>query len=210
VPVSKRRPLPTKIFQFSKPWQWRVQVSQILQCKGPQACKTLHLVGKLKSRRAFTGSAAMSAHATATAMHFPADAGLIFLTEELTNDRFLVDIGATLSIVPCSSNRGLSEPLLKGANGKPIPSWGFITKIVQFQGKMFTSSFLQAAVTGLILGIDFLQKFKVTFAPETSQIMFACAAPAQTTAKPSLPSFFSAQLERPHHRDRLHHLPHRW
>jgi hypothetical protein len=45
----------------------------------------------------------MPAHATATSMHFPADAGLIFLTDELTNDRFLVDTGATLSIIPCSS-----------------------------------------------------------------------------------------------------------
>jgi hypothetical protein len=31
------------------------------------------------------------------AMHFPANAGLIFLTDELTNDRYLVDTGATLS-----------------------------------------------------------------------------------------------------------------
>ncbi len=41
-------------------------------------------------------------HANATAMHFPANAGLIFLTDELTNDRYLVDTRATLSIVPCS------------------------------------------------------------------------------------------------------------
>ncbi len=47
-----------------------------------------------------TSSAAIPAHATATAMHFPANAGLIFLTDELTNDRYLVDSGATLSNVP--------------------------------------------------------------------------------------------------------------
>jgi hypothetical protein len=28
-------------------------------------------------------------------MHFPANAGLIFLTDKLTNDRYLVDTGAT-------------------------------------------------------------------------------------------------------------------
>jgi hypothetical protein len=67
----------------------------------------------LKSRRAFTGSAAMSAHTAATTMHFPVDAGLIFLTDKLTNDRFLVDTGATLSIIPCSSNSNPSGPLLK-------------------------------------------------------------------------------------------------
>jgi hypothetical protein len=47
----------------------------------------LHLVGKLKSRKASTGSAAMPEHAMATAIHFPANDGLIFLTDELTNDR---------------------------------------------------------------------------------------------------------------------------
>jgi hypothetical protein len=100
------------------------------------------------------------AHATATAMHFPVDACLIFLTDKLTNDRFLVDTGATLSIIPCSSNSNPSGPLLKGANGKQIPSGGFITETVQFQGKMFTSGFLQAAVAGPILGIDFLRNSK--------------------------------------------------
>jgi hypothetical protein len=79
-------------------------------------------------------------------MHFPANAGLIFLTDELTNDRYLVDTWATLSIVPCNQNSSPSGPLLKGAAGQPILSWGFIQKTVQFQGKLFTSSFLQAAV----------------------------------------------------------------
>jgi hypothetical protein len=44
----------------------------------------------------------------------------------------------------------------KGADGQPIPSWGCISKTVQFQGKHFTAKFLQAAVAGPILGIDFL------------------------------------------------------
>jgi hypothetical protein len=112
-------------------------------------------------------------HATAMAMHFPANAGLIFLTDELTNDRCLVDTGATLSIVPCNQN---SSPLLKGADGPPIPSWVFIKKTVQFQGKLFTSTFLQAAVASPILGIEILRKFKVTVSPEISQLKFACSA----------------------------------
>ncbi len=86
---------------------------------------------------------------------FPCKRWLDFLTDELTNDRYLVDTGATLSIVPCNQNSSTSGPLLKGADGQPIPSWGFIKKTVQFQGKLFTSTFLQAAVAGPILGIDF-------------------------------------------------------
>jgi hypothetical protein len=58
-----------------------------------------------------------STHATATAMHFPANAGLMFLTDELTNDRYLVDTRATLSIVPCNQNSSPSGLLLKGADG---------------------------------------------------------------------------------------------
>jgi hypothetical protein len=131
-------------------------------------------------------------------MHFPANAGLIFLTDELTNDRYLVDTGATLSIVPCSQNSSPSSgPLLKGADGQLIPSWGFIKKTVQFKGKFFTSSFLQAAAAGPILDIDFLRKFKVTVVPEINQIQFACTAAASpspylpTAASPT-PSLLSA------------------
>jgi hypothetical protein len=82
----------------------------------------MFLVGKLKHRRTFTGSAAIPAHTAATAMHFPENAGLIFLTDELTSDSYLVATGATLSIVSCTSNASLSGPLLKGTYGQPIPS----------------------------------------------------------------------------------------
>ncbi len=57
---------------------------------------------------------------------------------------------------------------------------------MQFQGKLFTSSFLQATVAGPILDIDFLRKFKVIVAPEINQIHFACTAAASPA--PYLPS----------------------
>ncbi len=153
----------------------------------------LGLFGKLISRRTAFGSAETHTHATATAMHFPANAGLIFLTDELTNDRYLVDTGATLSIVPCSKNTTPSGPLLKGADGQPIPSWGFIQKTVQFQGKVFSASFLQAAVAGPILGIEILRKFKVTVSPDINQIQFACTA----AASPALKLFAAASSASP-------------
>jgi hypothetical protein len=58
--------------------------------------------------------------------------------------------------------------VLKGADGQPIPSWGFISKTVQFQG---TAKFLQATVAGPILGTDFLRKFRITVAPETCMLV---------------------------------------
>jgi hypothetical protein len=74
-------------------------------------------------------------------MLFPANAGLIFLTDELTRDRYFVDTGAILSIDPCNYKTTPSGPLLTGADGQPIPSWGFVQKTVQFQGKLFSSQF---------------------------------------------------------------------
>jgi hypothetical protein len=131
---------------------------------------TLSLVRKLVCRQTILGLATNSAHATATAMHFPANAGIIFLTDKLTNDRYLVDTGATLSIVHCNQNSSPSGPLLKGADGQPIPSWGFIKKTVQFQGEQFTSSFLQAAVASPMLGIDFFQKIQGHCCPRDQPI----------------------------------------
>jgi hypothetical protein len=58
------------------------------------------------------------------------------------------------------------------------PLGDLFKKIVQFHGKLFSSQFLQAGVADPILGIDFLRKFKVTVAPETSQIVIACTAVA--------------------------------
>jgi hypothetical protein len=80
---------------------------------GSQVYFTLYLVGRLKSSRTLTGSVAISTQANAIAMLFPANVGLIFLTDELTRDRYLVDTGATLSIAPCNSKTTLSGPLLK-------------------------------------------------------------------------------------------------
>jgi hypothetical protein len=101
----------------------------------------------------------------------------------------LVDTGATLSIVPCTAN--FSPP---GASqwGRWInySLLGIIKKTVHFQGKLFTFSFLQAAVAGSILGIDFLRKFKVTVAPEISQIHFACTTMALSASS----SLFTAAL----------------
>jgi hypothetical protein len=87
-------------------------------------------------------------------------------------------------------------PFSKGQMGSLSPLGVSFKKTVQFQGKLFTSSFLQAAVAGPILGIDFLKKFKVTVSPDINQIQFACAAAASpapylpTAASPASPCLF--------------------
>jgi hypothetical protein len=101
----------------------------------------LHLVGQLIRQRAVPSSAAQApAHATAIVLSL---SRLIFLTDELTKDKYLVDTGATLGIIPFQSNSKPSGPLLKGANGLPFLSWGFVSIAVQFQEKPFTSCFFK-------------------------------------------------------------------
>jgi hypothetical protein len=117
----------------------------------------------------------------ATAMSFPTNAGLIFLKDDLTGDNFLVDTGATLSVVPHNAKVSPSGPTLNGANGLPIPTWGTVTKNVRFQGKTFKHTFLQAAVAGPILGIDFLKQFNVTIAPAANKVLFASTICAPST-----------------------------
>jgi hypothetical protein len=74
-------------------------------------------------------------------------------------------------LAPFPKSRWATHPLL-----------GFyLKKTVHFQGKLFTSNFLQAAVAGPILGIDFLRKFKVTVSPEINQIQFSYSTAAQPT-----------------------------
>jgi hypothetical protein len=52
-----------------------------------------------------------------------------------------VDTGATLSIVACTSNAGPSGPLLKDADGQPIPSWGFVYKSASFRASFLQQNF---------------------------------------------------------------------
>jgi hypothetical protein len=48
-------------------------------------------------------------------MRFPANAGLIFLTDKLTNNRYFVDTGATLSAGPGSARHIYGSILLQSA-----------------------------------------------------------------------------------------------
>ncbi len=141
-------------------------------------CFTLCLVRKLTSRRTPFGSAASPTHATATAIHFPANADLIFLTDELTSDRYLVDTGATLSIVPCNQNSSPSSPLLKGAEGQPIPSWGFIQKLCNSKANFSHPISCKPLWPVPFWALTFVRKLGVTVVSEINQIQFACTAAA--------------------------------
>ncbi len=131
-------------------------------------CSTLCLVRKLVCCRTIFGSAANPAHATAAAMHFPANAGLIFLTDELTNDRYLVDTGATLSIVPCNQNSSQSGPPSQRGRWAANPLLGLHPKNRGVSRQTFHIQFIQSAMDGPILCIEFFLENSRSLLPQRS------------------------------------------
>jgi hypothetical protein len=82
---------------------------------------------------------------------------LLYIVDEQSGRRFLVDSGASLSLLPhLSSAPGDSNRLL-GPTGKPIASWGGEAVQLSFGGRAFPWQFLRAAVAFPILGLDFLK-----------------------------------------------------
>jgi hypothetical protein len=57
---------------------------------------------------------------------------LIYLQDSVSNQQFLVDTGAAVSVFPHMSDAATSGPLLTGADGKPISSLSKATKKTQF------------------------------------------------------------------------------
>jgi hypothetical protein len=55
-----------------------------------------------------------------------------------------------------------SGPKLTNANGKPIASWKFVEKTLQFGKHTFKHLFLQANVSQAIIGLDFLHANSIT------------------------------------------------
>ena len=82
------------------------------------------------------------------------------MCDKLSNQRFLVDSGADLSLLPASADdkrRGRCGPPLIAANGSSIPSYGSKTLTLHLFNRHFTWTFLLADVSTAILGADFLR-----------------------------------------------------
>jgi hypothetical protein len=74
-------------------------------------------------------------------MSFLAAKNLIFLQDTKHNIKFLVDSGASLSILQHSRSALPTGPHLVGANGKQIPASGFRRRTVCFSGQNFEFDF---------------------------------------------------------------------
>ncbi len=87
----------------------------------------------------------------------PVGAPLIFLRDNVSGKKFLVDTGAAVSVFPHRSSFPASGPPLVAADGRPIASWGKCTLQLSFSGHLFAYEFLLASVAVPIIGLDFLR-----------------------------------------------------
>jgi hypothetical protein len=100
---------------------------------------------------------------------------LVHIVDQLSNRRFLVDTGASYSIFPHTSSAAPSGPRLRGAAGQLIPCWGEKTFDLSFQGRRFSWTFLLAAVSFPIIGVDFLRHFKLMVDPAANALVDKCS-----------------------------------
>jgi len=81
---------------------------------------------------------------------------LLYLRDDVSGERFLVDTGASRSVLPHSSLSAPTGPRLAAASGSAIPCWGTRRIPLKFGPFTFNWEFLLAGVDRPILGLDFL------------------------------------------------------
>ena len=87
---------------------------------------------------------------------------LLRVTDSTSGDKWLVDSGAMISIIPATNEikqRGPTGAQLKAANGTPIETYGRCTHTINLSGRKFPYEFIVANVQHNIIGADFLSDF---------------------------------------------------
>jgi hypothetical protein len=70
-----------------------------------------------------------------TTIHtFSGNAKLCFIRDEKSGKDFLVDTGATLSLIPFQSAAAATGPQLQAVNKQAIKTWNFVNTVVKFNG----------------------------------------------------------------------------
>ncbi len=96
---------------------------------------------------------------------------LVHILDENSGTRFLVDTGASFSILPHRSLAAVSGPRLFGPAGQPIACWGERLLHLRFQGRDFSWQFLLAAVDFPILGVDLLKQHSLLVDPANCRLV---------------------------------------
>ncbi len=120
---------------------------------------------------------------------------LVYIVDQLSRRRFLVDTGAAFSVFPHSSASPPLGPALAGAVGQSIPCWGEQQFQLLLNGTSFTWQFLLAAVQFPIIGVDFLRHFGLLVDPVGNRLVdrltlqaFQGSAPASVGISPEVPT----------------------
>jgi len=120
--------------------------------------------------------------------------GLIFLQDAESGQPFLVDTGAAVSVLPHRSAAPPTGPPLTGADGNVISSWGKVTKKLVFGMRTFLCSFILAAVSKPILGIDFLAAHRLLVDPSSRSVLCAETLRPLGALCSAVPSKFAASV----------------
>ena len=86
-------------------------------------------------------------------------ARLLYVKDDISGRRFLVDTGALVSVFPASgldTRSHHARPLLEAANGSTIHTYGEKQMTLSINGRKYVWKFLVADVTQPLLGADFL------------------------------------------------------
>ena len=129
---------------------------------------------------------------------------LLHVTDSRRNEKWLVDGGALLSIVPPTAHQmalGPTGDQLRAANGSPISCYGSVFRTLSIGGENFPFEFTVAAVSQRILGADFLANFYLAPNHRDAELLnlqdFSTLPAQHATGAKSNPVNFISQAEDP-------------
>jgi hypothetical protein len=108
---------------------------------------------------------------------------LFYVTDSVSNRRYLVDTGSAFSSMPWDSSDPPSGPSLSAADGRRIPCWGEKSFTVSIGGIPRQWGFLLAAVSFPIIGIDFLRHHGLLV--DVANLRLLPGRPLETPAAPT-------------------------
>ena len=138
-PATSHHDQPRLVFLPQRFWHQRTQVPSAVQ-----------VFGKRASRRSIVATASCTA--------------LLYIWDCKSNRRFLVDSGAEVSVVPATASdrrSGPVGPVLTGANGSTIQTYGSRTLPLEFNSRHYKWPFTIADVSQPLLGADFLRAYSL-------------------------------------------------
>ena len=113
---------------------------------------------------------------------------LVHIVDSSNNRRYLVDTGASYSILPHKSPLPATGPKLFGPGGQPIRCWGERAVNLTFQERAFSWKFLLADVAFPIIGVDFLRFHNLSVDAAGDRLTDRDGKSYPTLAQPSPPT----------------------